>query len=136
METALINLKIILPHKIFAQVEDVRCVVAETSDGYIGILPHRLDCVSSLLPGLLTYETKNAEEIYVAVDEGVLVKTGTDVFISVRNAIGGADLGKLRTAVEEKFKQLTDLEKNMRLSLAKLESAFAKSFMEFRREHS
>jgi F-type H+-transporting ATPase subunit epsilon len=39
----------------------------------------------------------------VAVDEGVLVKTGMDVLVSVRRAIGGTDLGQLHEAVEKEF---------------------------------
>ena len=135
MGTASINLKIILPYKIFADVKEVKRVIVETADGYIGILPHRLDCTSKLVSGLLTYEMKDGEEIFVAVDEGVIVKAGADVLISVRNAIGGVDLGKLRETVEEEFKNLTESEKSTRVSLAKLESAFARKFMEFRREN-
>ncbi|MEI6054457.1 MAG: F0F1 ATP synthase subunit epsilon [Lentisphaerota bacterium] len=134
METEFINLKIILPYRIFADVKEVKRIVVETADGCMGILPHRLDCASKLVPGLLTYETKNGEEIFVAVDEGVIVKAGAEVFISVRNAIGGVDLGKLRETIEKEFKNLTESEKSTRVSLAKLESAFARKFMEFRHE--
>jgi F-type H+-transporting ATPase subunit epsilon len=38
-----------------------------------------------LSPGILIYETEAEGEVYVAVDEGVLVKTGLDVLVSVRN---------------------------------------------------
>ena len=64
-------------------------IVAETPDGSFGLLPHRLDCVAALAPGILTYESRSKGEICVAVDEGVLIKTGPSVFISVRNAIPG-----------------------------------------------
>lgn len=67
----------------------------ETSAGSYGLLPQRLDCVAALVPGILTYKTKNEKVTYVAVDEGVMVKAGADVLVSVRNAVGGADLGKL-----------------------------------------
>jgi hypothetical protein len=46
--------------------------------------------------GILTYEADGGGEVYVAVDEGVLVKTGPDVLVSVRRALGGTDLGQLR----------------------------------------
>jgi len=55
------------------------------------------------------------------VDEGVLVKTGTDVLVSVRNAIAGADLGQLREAVEREFLDLDEREKSVRSVLAKME---------------
>ena len=52
--------------------------------------------MAALAPGILTYETEADGEVFVAVDEGVLVKTGADVLVSVRHAIGGTDLGQLQ----------------------------------------
>ena len=88
--------------------------------------------MADLAPGILAYETAADGVVYVAVDEGVLVKAGPDVLVSVRNAIGGADLGQLRAAVEREFLTLADREKNVRSVLAKLESGFVRRFMEFR----
>ena len=85
------NLKILLPFEIFAEKTDVSRIVAETREGSFGILPHRLDCVAALAPGILTYETQEDGTVYLAVDEGVLVKAGADVLVSVRHAIGGTD---------------------------------------------
>jgi F-type H+-transporting ATPase subunit epsilon len=62
------------------------------------------------VPGILIYEAEAEGEVYVAVDEGVLVKTGLDVLVSVRNAIGGTDLGQLREAVEREFLNLDERE--------------------------
>ena len=50
----------------------------------------------------------------MAVDEGVLVKTGPDVLVSVRRAIGGTDLGQLRAAVEKEFLTLDEHEQSVR----------------------
>src|SRR5664280_1540619 len=97
------NLRILLPFQIFAEKKGVSRIVAESRGGSFGLLPHRLDCVAALEPGILTYETESEGEVYVAVDEGVLIKTGQDVFVSVRNAIYGTDLSQLREAVEREF---------------------------------
>ncbi|MGB5568950.1 MAG: F0F1 ATP synthase subunit epsilon, partial [Sedimenticolaceae bacterium] len=97
------NLKILLPFQIFAEKAGVSRIVAETPEGSFGLLPHRLDCVAALTPGILVYETDGEGEVYVAVDAGVLVKTGPDVLISVRRALGGTDLSQLRDAVEQEF---------------------------------
>ncbi len=90
----LMNLKVLLPFRIFAERTGIARIVAETREGSFGLLPHRLDCVAALAPGILIYELEAEDEVYVAVDEGVLVKTGLDVLVSVRNAIGGTDLGQ------------------------------------------
>jgi len=128
------NLKILLPFQIFAEKTGVSRIVAETSEGSFGLLPHRLDCVAALAPGILVCENEAEGEVYVAVDEGVLVKTGLDVLISVRNAIGGADLDTLHEAVEREFLNLDEQEKSVRSVLAKLESGFIRRFAAFHHE--
>lgn len=134
MQPPRMNLKILLPFKIFAEKNDVLRIVAGAHEGSFGLLPHRLDCVAALTPGILTYETEAEGEVYVAVDEGIMVKTGTDVLVSVRNAIGGMDLGKLREAVEQEFLILDEHEKNVRSVLAKLESGFVHRLAAFHHE--
>ena len=70
----------------------------------------------------------------MAVDEGMLVKTGLDVLVSVRNAIGGTDLGQLREAVEREFLNLNERELSVRSVMAKMESGFIRRFAELHRE--
>ena len=108
------NLKVLLPFQIFAEKIGVSRIVAETLGGSFGLLPHRLDCVAALTPGILIFETELEGEVCVAVDEGVLVKTGPDVLVSVRNAIAGTDLGQLREAVEREFLHLNERERSVR----------------------
>ncbi len=127
------KLKVLLPYQVYAEIAGVKRIVAETQQGSFGLLPHRLDCVAFLEPGILTYETEAGGEVYVAVDQGVLVKAGADVLVSVRNAIGGLDLGQLREAVEKEFVNLDDNERQMRAVLARLESGFARHFAEYHR---
>lgn len=127
------HLKILLPYQIFAEKKNVLRVIAETHSGSFGLLPRRLDCAAALAPGILTYQLAGENETYIAVDEGVLVKTGREVLVAVRNAIGGSDLGKLRAAVEREFLNLDERERAVRQVLAKLESGFIRRFMEFHR---
>lgn len=132
MQPTLMTLKILLPFRIFAEEKAVTRIVAETRQGAFGILPHRLDCVAALEPGILTYENNGEDERYVALDEGVLVKSGQNVMVSVRNAIAGTDLHQLREAVEREFLTLDEQEQSLRSVMAKLESNFVRRFAEFR----
>jgi F-type H+-transporting ATPase subunit epsilon len=125
------NLKVLLPFRIFAEKTGVTRIVAETRQGSFGILRRRLDCVAALAPGILIYENEIEGEVYLAVDEGVLIKTGLDVLVSVRNAIAGTDLGKLRDSVEREFLDLDEREQSMRSVLAKMESGFIRRLAEF-----
>jgi F-type H+-transporting ATPase subunit epsilon len=134
MPLTLMNLKILLPFQIFAEKTGVSRIVAETHEGSFGLLPHRLDCVAALEPGILIYETESDGEVLVAVDEGVLIKTGLDVFVSVRRALGGADLGQLRDTVEQEFLTLDEQEQSMRSVMTKLEAGFLRRFASFQHE--
>ena len=125
------NLKLLIPFKIFAEKTEVSRIVAETPDGSFGILPHRLDCVAALAPGILTYETKQDGTVYIAVDEGVLVKAGADVLISVRHAIGGTDLGQLHEAVKREFLKVDQREREVRTAIVKLEGGLIRRLAEF-----
>lgn len=122
MPQQLMNLKVLLPFQVFADKAGVSRVVAETHEGSFGLLPHRLDCVAALAPGILMYETQADGEVWVAVDEGVLVKTGPDVLVSVRRALGGANFGELRQAVEREFLKVDEREHSVRAVMAKLEA--------------
>jgi F-type H+-transporting ATPase subunit epsilon len=128
------NLKILLPFQIFAAKTGVSRIVAETPEGSFGLLPHRRDCVAALAPGILTYETESDGEVFVAVDEGVLVKTGPDVAVSVRRAMGGTDLGQLREAVEREFLILDEHERSVRSAMAKLETGFLRRLARLQHE--
>ena len=53
------NLKILLPHQVFADLKGIKRIVAETFQGSFGIFPRRLDCAAALAPGILLYETES-----------------------------------------------------------------------------
>jgi F-type H+-transporting ATPase subunit epsilon len=131
MTPSLMQLKILIPTQIFGSIGSISRIVAEGRSGSFGILPHRLDCVAALAPGILTYAAEDEREVYVAVDEGVLVKVGFEVLVSVRHAIGGSDLGQLRSAIERQFLTLNEREKSVRAVVAKLESGLIRHLAEF-----
>jgi F-type H+-transporting ATPase subunit epsilon len=131
---ALMHLKVLLPFQVFADTPGVSRIVAETREGSFGLLPHRLDCVAAIAPGILTYETAADGEVFVAVDEGVLVKTGAEVLVSVRRAVGGTDLGRLRDAVTREFLTLNEREQGLRVVMTKLEAGFLRRLASFQHD--
>jgi F-type H+-transporting ATPase subunit epsilon len=128
------NLKVLLPFRIFADLTGVSRIVAETRAGSFGLLPQRLDCVAALAPGILTYEKPPLGEVFVAVDEGVLVKCGRDVLVSVRRAFTGEHLSQLREAVEREFHALDEREHTLRSALAKMEGDLIRRMVSFQHE--
>jgi F-type H+-transporting ATPase subunit epsilon len=127
------NLKILLPFKVFADIKNVISIVMETQEGAYGLLPQRLDCVAALVPGIFTYETETDGTHYLAIDEGVMVKAGPNVLVSVRNAVGGVDLGKLHERIEKEFLNLDEHEKELRAAMSKIEVGFMFSLEKFRK---
>lgn len=122
------QLKILLPSQVFINATEVIRVVAESHDGSFGILPQRLDCVAVLVPGILSYETAKQGEVFVAIDEGLLVKNGDEILVSVRRAVGGVPLDQLRVLVTSEYLHLDQQEKELQAVLNKLESGFIKQF--------
>jgi F-type H+-transporting ATPase subunit epsilon len=129
---SLMTLRVLLPFEVFAQETQVSSIVVETAQGAFGLLPQRLDCAAALVPGILSFESATQGEVFLALDEGVLVKTGPEVVISVRHALRGADLAHLRDAVEQEFLSKDAQEQQLRASLAKLESGFMQRFASLR----
>jgi F-type H+-transporting ATPase subunit epsilon len=128
------NLTILLPFKIFAKLDNVSRIVAETLEGSFGLLPHRLDCAAALVPGILSYTTNAENTAYLAVDEGALIKSGDSVFVSVRRAIAGNNLDDLHEALVREFLTLNTQEREMRSVVAKMESGFIGRLVEMRHE--
>ncbi|WP_218509126.1 F0F1 ATP synthase subunit epsilon [Variovorax sp. dw_308] len=125
------RLKVLLPFQVFADEDGVSRIVAESLGGSFGLLPHRLDCVAALVPGILIYETPAHGEVCLAVDEGILVKTGANVLVSVRRALRGAGLAQLREAVAQQFLQEDAQAQSLRSAMAAVESGFLRRFARF-----
>lgn len=125
-------LKVILPHQVLLEQDGVRRMVVETKQGSFGLLPRRLDCVIPLAYGILLYETEQGEQ-YAAVGSGLLTKIGRQVVVAVNKAVCSDELQRLRHLLQEQFLKEDEQEKNIRLALTKLESAFIRHFLELKR---
>ena len=82
------KLRIMLPTEISVD-EEVSKVIAEAQNGSFCILTRHRDFAAVLVPGIFSYETQDRKEVFLAPDEGVLVKRGDDVRVSTRNAVRG-----------------------------------------------
>src|ERR1700683_5243500 len=118
------TLNILLPFKIFAKLDNVSRIIAETLSGSFGLLPHRLDCAAALVPGILSYTTNAGKNTFLGGHEGALIKSGDSVFVSVRRAITGTNLNDLHEAVAREYLTLSTQEREMRSVVAKMESGF------------
>lgn len=118
----------LLPYRVLVD-EDVTQVVAEAPHGVFALLPHHVDFVAPLVPGLLLYRADHGESV-LGVDGGLLVKRGDRVRASVRDAVEGEDLERLRELVVERFQELDERERRARNALVKLEASFYRRVIE------
>lgn len=124
------KLKIMLPAEIFLT-EEVTKVVAEAENGFFCLMPHHVDFTTSLTSGVFSFLSQGTEN-YLAIDGGTLVKRGSEVLVSTRNAVRGPELGSLKRVVIEQFQELDDKEKKARSAAAKLEIDLLRRFMEMK----
>ena len=123
------KLKVLLPNEVMVD-RAVTKVIAEAENGSFCLLPRHIDFVAALVPGILSFESSSGEEVFLAVDEGILVKCGAEVLVSTRNAVRGADLETLKQTVEKQFRVLDEREKLTRSALAKFEASIMRHFKE------
>lgn len=126
-------LKILLPNRVFLGKKNVLRIVAESATGSFGIMPRRRDCIANLVPGILTFQTATIEDVFIAIDKGVLVKNGSEVLVSVRRAIGGVPLNDLHELVKSEFLNLDEKEDSLKQVLNKLESGFLAQFSDLKK---
>jgi F-type H+-transporting ATPase subunit epsilon len=127
------HLKVLLPTQVLVE-EKAAKVVAEAENGFFCLLPHHVDFVAALVPGILYYTTVEGDERLAAVDEGTLVKCGDEVLVSVLNATPGTDLGSLQERVVESFRTLDEEERRARTALARLEAGTMRRFLELEKQ--
>jgi len=126
------RLTILIPGKVFLDREAAK-ITAEAENGSFCLLPRHIDFVTSLVPGLLMFETPDGDEEFLAIDRGVLVKSGSDVQVAVTDAVRGPALGELKETVSQKYRTIDDRERKTREALARLEADFVRRFLEIRK---
>jgi len=115
-----LDLKILLPAGVLLE-EEVAKVTAEAENGFFTMLPRHIDFVSALVPGIFSYLTLDGKEHFIALDEGVIVKQGEQVYVSAARAVPGDDLEHLDATVENELKVLDESEKKARTVMSRLE---------------
>ena len=126
------RLKVLLPTEILVD-EPVKKVIAEAVNGVFCLLPRHIDFATALVPGLMSFVTANEREVFMAVNEGILVKCGPQVTVSTRSAVLGPDLGTLKQMIDEQFRVLDERERMARSAVVKLEADFVRRFIKTER---
>jgi len=123
------NLTILLPEETLMD-RKVSKIVAEAPNGFFCLLPRHVDFATAIVPGILSFTTQDGEEVFLAVDEGVLVKQSTAVLVSTLNAAMGEALGRLEETVAQNFQKRDEQEEKALQAMRKIEAGFVKRFLD------
>ena len=105
-------------------------IIVEAKDGFHTFLPKHIDYVTALKTGIISYADKNGKTSYVACNEGILTKKGTDVQLATRLGIIGSDLEELKTLIETDFKKMEESRKEATKTMAQLEISLAQGLLQ------
>jgi F-type H+-transporting ATPase subunit epsilon len=122
------NLTVLIPSETLVD-RPVAKVVAEAPNGFFCLLPRHVDFATAIVPGLLAYMTDTGEEIFLAVDAGILIKQADRVWVSTRNAVAGEDLDRLEEAVTQQFRQRDAEEEKAQQAMNKIQAGFVRRFL-------
>jgi F-type H+-transporting ATPase subunit epsilon len=123
------RLRVLLPDQILVDASVLQ-VTAEAENGSFTLLPRHIDFVAALVPGILFYVKDDEQEEFLAVDEGILVKCGQDVRVSVITAVWGKKLGELRGLIQARSLNISEHERAARDAINKLEMDLIRRLME------
>ena len=117
-----INLKVLLPFKIFADKTGVSRIVAETREGSFGLLLHRLDCVGAALSAAgSTYEQHQTAKYSWPQTKGCRQDRSRRTRIRAPGDGGHGSSANCAKRWSESFPTLDEQEQSVRSVLAKME---------------
>lgn len=126
------QLKVLTPTQVFLD-DPATKVLAEAENGWFCLLPRHVDFVAALTSGILIYWSPEGHEHLLAIDEGTLIKVGREVRVSVRNAVRGTSLERLKDVAEHEFRVQGEHERQARSALARLEAGTLRHLAELER---
>jgi F-type H+-transporting ATPase subunit epsilon len=122
---------LVTPEGIILQ-ENILKITLETLEGYYTLLPRHVDFVSALTAGIVTFLPEYSNEKYAACHQGIVVKKGEKITLSVQNAVLGETLSELQELIKIEFKQKEEQRKQLNTAMARLELGIMRGFKQLR----
>ena len=117
------RLVVVTPLAIVRTVDDVVHVRAEDASGSFGIKPHHAPLVTALTISVVSWRTRQGEELHCAVRGGVLSVEDDTVSIATREAVIDRDLARLEGEVLERFRHVAEESARVRVDEERLRAA-------------
>jgi F-type H+-transporting ATPase subunit epsilon len=123
------HLRVSLPFRLAVD-EDVSTVSGEGEAGSFTLLPGHVDFASTLVPGLLWYADRRGEEVFLAIERGLLVKVGPEVRVATARAVRGERLEDVRRSLDEAIAQRDEQEQQAIRALEKMRADFVRQYID------
>ncbi len=108
-------------------------VSSESDRGSFTILPRHADGAMVLRPGLFAYVgEEDGAEVFVVIDEGVLVKADRDLRVACQRAVVAGDLRDARSALGKYLHEQSEHERKAKSVLMTLEAEVLRRLGELR----
>lgn len=119
------------PQGIILQ-QNIRKITLETLDGYYTLLPRHVDFVSAVIPSIVSYLPEQENEKYAACHQGIVVKKGDKITLSVQGAVLSETLPELQERIKTEFKQNEEQRKQLNTAMARLELGLVRGFQQLK----
>lgn len=106
------KLKILLPTKVLLE-QEVTKITAEANSGIFCLSSNHTDFAAALVPGILAFETEPQSPMFVAINEGLMFKSGSEVLVATIQAVSGGDIKRLQHTVDAEFKETNAQQQNL-----------------------
>ena len=121
--------KLITPNSIMLHRDFVK-VIADGTHGNFCILPRHADYLAPLVPGILVLTDQDDNVRLFATGDGLLVKCGNNVLITVRQAIASDNLVQLQATVRSRFQSMDAKKMAGIAAMASLEANLVRRLLE------
>lgn len=98
------KLKILLPTEVLLE-QEVTKITAKANHGTFCLSPHHNNFTAALVPGILSFEADRDSPMFVAINEGLLFKSGSEVLVATVQAVWGSNVNQLQQTIEAEFKE-------------------------------
>jgi len=117
------KLVVVTPLEVVTTVDDVAHIRAEDPSGSFGIKPGHAALVTALAISVVSWRTRQGDELHCAVRGGVLSVEGDTVSIATRKAVIDRDLARLENEVLARFRGAAEESARVRIDEERLRAA-------------
>jgi F0F1-type ATP synthase epsilon subunit len=121
-------LKVYTPEALMLE-EEILSITLKEESGQVTLKPSHLDYISSFNEIVVNFVNAKNESKIILAGEGIFLKCGNEVKLSVCSLEIGTDLNELQKRLEERIKVEKETEKEIEVTLKNIEFYILKSIM-------